>query len=457
MNINLVKGAAAVGESTITNWDQAAIKELERFSEAKAIRANQMAAKRNAINNKVASYVDALNSNVDASSLTETQQAEVTKFLTKRRSEYAAAASEVAGLEPTNPRYLELRDVMNGVQNSFQNLAGSLKKYKEDKVNYLKDFDSKTLSEGNDLNSLDAASKIYTSEGSIQVSDNGSINFWNEENKNYDSYDSIQKPFLKDFKSADAILNLNEKVYNSGRVLSGARKKMIKQKLNRMVSQGGRQSLVSLAKDDFLMDGGLGIQDESLFEAGNEEMLKEVVLNSYMDMLSESAMQGANDKRPASGRGKTGFSGALKDEISLAQPIVNDAQEFSKISSNAYSPQQKAQLIVNAINSLNPNSRAPYVTREQFYESYLAGNQLKDSEEARAEFSNTYKDAQVFRFNGELTTPEYINIDNEQSLYDFYLSKTDLSSKARNYFRMQYQPLQPKNNTTEGSMSKYNK
>mgnify|MGYP000707638502 CR=1 FL=1 len=49
-----------------------------------------------------------------------------------------------------------------------------------------------------------------------------------EDKGNYDSYSQIQKPFLKDFKTADTILSLNEKIYNAGAPLTGARANMIR-------------------------------------------------------------------------------------------------------------------------------------------------------------------------------------------------------------------------------------
>ena len=80
---------------------------------------------------------------------------------------------------------------------------------------------------------------------------------------------------------------------------------MVRQKLNNMVSSGGRDTLLSLASDDFIIEGGLGLQDPTLFEKENEAFLKEAVLDGYMSVLEDSASQGAIDNRPkVSGGGK---------------------------------------------------------------------------------------------------------------------------------------------------------
>ena len=108
----------------------------------------------------------------------------------------------------------------------------------------------------------------------------------------------ITKPFLKDTTAGNSILQMNEQVYKSGKELTGARRNMVRQKLNNMISSGGRDTLLSLASDDFVIEGGLGLQDPSLFEKENEALLKQAVLDGYMSVLEDSAAQGAIDNRP---------------------------------------------------------------------------------------------------------------------------------------------------------------
>ena len=62
------------------------------------------------INNRVAKYIDALDTNVDISALTEVQQKSITDFLVNNRNEYAEAASRIARIEdPSSEEYLNLR------------------------------------------------------------------------------------------------------------------------------------------------------------------------------------------------------------------------------------------------------------------------------------------------------------------------------------------------------------
>lgn len=470
MNINLVKGAASLGQSQRSTYVDAMQKSLQSASQAAAIvNANRQAEKQQ-INAKVGRYIDNLNSEVDLTQLNSTQQLAVTNFLVENKNIYANAASEIARIDdPADPRYMELVEKINGVQSSFKNLAGQINKYKEDKIAYLKDFDDKRLSDGNNMGTLAEASKIYTDEAYFGIQAGGNLSLWNNNKNEYESYVDIQKPFLKDFKAADSILKLNESVYSTGQALSGARKNMIRNKLKNMINAGGRDTLLSLASDDFLIDGGLNLQDPSLFEPENQDMLNEAVLNSYMDALTSTAAQGANDKRPATGKGRGGFGGALKDEISIAEApdgVVNDALNFSMLNKNvpANQREQKTKLLVNEINKIDTSTEAKYMTRGELYEQYLTVNKLDDSKEDRDSFKNEFGNSQIYSYNPKsLSLSEVkkvpINTDNPKDLYKFYLDNLKLSPKARNHFYSNYgnytQATTSNNSSTNSSTNNF--
>jgi len=439
MDINLVKGAALLGESKRSTYLNAMQKSLQAGSQAAAIGRARREAEKQQINTKVGNYIDNLNSEVDLTQLTSTQQLAVTNFLVENKNVYANAASEIARIDdPSDPRYMELREKMNGVQNSFTNLARQVNGYKEDKVAYLKDFDDRRLSDGNNIGTLNEASKIYTDEGNFGIGEGGNLTFWNDGKEEYESYTDIQKPFLKDYKSADSILKLNESVYSAGASLSGARQNMLRNKLKNMITSGGRDSLLSLASDDFLIEGGLNLQDPSLFDPANQDLLQDAVLNSYMDALIDTAAQGARDKKPARGRGSGGFSGALQDEINLSGPVVEEAMKFANLGGLA-DEGDKATAIARYINSTNLSSKSmPYISRAEFFEDYMDVMDFDDDEvaEAEKEFAKEYGNSQIFKFNGQNPGQSRginVNINDPQSLYKFYLQNSNLGSKATNY------------------------
>ena len=438
MDINLVKGAALLGQSKRSTYADAMQKSLQSASQASAIVNARRQAEKQKINATVGGYIDNLNSEVDLTQLNSTQQMAVTNFLVENKNVYAKAASEIARLDdPSDPRYMELREKMNSVQNSFKNLAGQVNGYKEDKIAYLKDFDDRRISDGNDISALSSASKIYTDEGDFGIGEGGNLNFWNNDKEEYESYTDVEKPFLKDFKSANNILSLNEKVYSAGSSLSGARQNMIRNKLKNMISSGGRDTLLSLASDDFLIEGGLNLEDPSLFDPANQDLLQDAVLNSYMDALIDTAAQGARDKKPARGKGSGGFSGALQDEINLSGPVVEEAMQFSNLSQMPEA--NKATAVAQFINSTNLSSKSmPYISRAEFFEDFIEVKDYDDDEIAEAEkaFTKEYGNYQIFKYNGSNPGDSRginVDINNPQSLYKFYLQNSNLGSKATNY------------------------
>ena len=438
MNQGLVKGAALLGASNQSSWGQAFQEGLNASISSAAIGIAKQKAEKQRINTKVGGYIDSLNSEVDLTKLTAEQTNAVTNFLVENKNEYARAASEIARIDdPTDPRYMKLRNTMNGVQTSFSNLANQVNAFKEDKISYLKDFDDRRISDGNSMQSLSEAAGVFTDEASFGIGKGGNLNFWNEGKGEYENYTNIKKPFLKDFKSANNILSLNEKVYSAGSSLSGARQDMIRNKLKNMISSGGRDTLLSLASDDFLIEGGLNLEDPSLFDPANQDLLQDAVINSYMDALIDTAAQGARDKKPARGKGSGGFSGALQDEINLSGPVVEEAMQFSNLSQMPEA--NKATAVAQFINSTNLSSKSmPYISRAEFFEDFIEVKDYDDDEIAEAEkaFTKEYGNYQIFKYNGSNPGDSRginVDINNPQSLYKFYLQNSNLGSKATNY------------------------
>ena len=446
MNKQLVAGEAFVRQSSQPTWNKALTTGLNNSLSELYKRNAVKKAERQAANARVSGYINQLNSDIDLTNLTDGQQKAVTNYLVEERNKYAESARQIAKIEDTaSEEYLNLRDQMNGIQRSFGNLANQLNGYKEDKISYLKDFDDNRVSDGNEIGSLSKASRIYTNEGSMGIGPGGQVTFWDDDKLKYENYSTIQKPFLKDFAAADSILQLNESVYNAGQSLSGARQDMVRNKLKNMINSGGRDTLLSLASDDFLIEGGLNLQDPSLFEPENQELLSEMVLDSYMDAITNTASQGANDKRPATGRGQGGFSGALKDEIATSEAVVNNALNFSRLSANvpANQREQKSKALVNEINKIDTSTNTKYMTRGELYQQYLTVNKLDDSKEDRERFKNDFGMSQLYSYNPKsLALSEVqgvpVNTDDPRELYKFYLDNLKLSSKARNYFYGNY-------------------
>lgn len=305
-NSDLIKGSARVYASQTGDFGASLSKSLEKGAARLQQISNDKKREKEAINNKTANFINRLNSTVDVTNLNGSQQQAVTDFLVKGRNEYAGLASRMAKMEPSSAGYMDAVSRMNDIQMSFQTLAGNVKMYKKDRVSFIEDFDNDMLSEGNEVGTLGEVSNIYTEGGNFSVAQGGGLEFFDEASGLSKNYSDIKKPFLKDFAAADNIIQMNQSLYASGKELTGARRNMIQQKLKNLIGKGGRDTLMSLASDDFIMEGGLGLQDPMLFEPENQDALKQAVVDGYMNVLDASAKQGAADKAPKTGSGASG-------------------------------------------------------------------------------------------------------------------------------------------------------
>ena len=187
---------------------------------------------------------------------------------------------------------MELIDVMNGVNNRVKNFAGQVDSLKGMKEQFVKDVDSGLISDGNDVGKFAITTDALTNSSLFMVDDSGNIAFSNELGQ-VDLFKDLPSYFNKDFDTANQLTNLMETVYSAGQSIDSNKENILRMKLTNMISQGGRSTLLSLANDDFFVQGGLGIADPLLYEKENEEQLKEQVISGYIKALKDTAAQGA--------------------------------------------------------------------------------------------------------------------------------------------------------------------
>ena len=107
--------------------------------------------KNNQYQNTVNDYMGKLKTGMDFSSFSGSETAAMRNFLMAERSKYADAAKNISKIEDaSSPEYAQYVDVMNGVNNSFTNLAEQLKSYKKSKLDYAGDQLNNSLSKGMD-------------------------------------------------------------------------------------------------------------------------------------------------------------------------------------------------------------------------------------------------------------------------------------------------------------------
>lgn len=298
--------------------------------------------------NKIAGFMQKMNTEVDITSLTGDQQNSITEFLVAQKRIYADAATEITQYDPTSDRYMELISVMNGVNNKVSNLSGQLDAFKEQKLNFVNDVNSGLISDGNDVGKFAVTSDILTNSANMLVDESGNLAFSNELGQ-IDLFSELPSYFKKDFDSANKLTKLMETVYSSGQTISGNRENMLRMQLTNMIGQGGRSTLLSLANDDFFVDGGLGIVDPRLYEEENEEELKERVISGYLTALKETAKDGA---RAASKNNK-------------ARPATRYQQEMAQVT-NMFN--NAAPAVVDNLNNLYNNVGEDGITFESLFD-----------------------------------------------------------------------------------------
>jgi len=180
------------------------------------------------IQQKVNGYMAKMKTDMDFTSFTPAETKSMREFLLAERSKYVDAAKTAAQFkDATSPAYLEAVDVMQGVNNSFTNLASQLGSYKKGKVDYASAMQQGLFSNGNDP-SRSRESMIaygfYDGDGDgrsdsrydspFQIQEGGNIGF--KVDGNTIDYGDMAEPFVKDTKFLNSLNKVSENAYNNG-------------------------------------------------------------------------------------------------------------------------------------------------------------------------------------------------------------------------------------------------
>ena len=291
---SLVRGEAAMrqagGFQPLAQAFDAPMQRLQQAAKERQAREQQR-------NNKVESYISALNSNIDVTALTETDQKAVNQYLMGVKDEYAEAASAIVNFKPGTPEYMEQLDVMNGVKNSLANLKGELDGYQESKGNYMDSF--KDQSAGNNSLQSDNAANVFTGETPFTIGTGGHLFFQGQDGTNM-AYKDIKMPFKKDYKSAMQYNDLFTPIYNSG-TYDSTKQKVFEDRIRAMMSSNpdGMKSIIA----DELSSFG---EYQDLIPLLDDPAKLEEVTEAFVQRSSEAARKAAAEgkaKKQTTGSG----------------------------------------------------------------------------------------------------------------------------------------------------------
>jgi hypothetical protein len=294
-----------------------------KASNAAAERESKYAAVKSGINANMAKMDD----NVDLTAYTSEEQKGIRNFITAERSRYAFAANEISKIsDTTSPEYRHYADIMNEVNNGFKNLKTQLDGYKSDKVEFVKGVESDLWSAGNE--NFDMAASIYgvNEPTTFVIGDGGNIGFGvgNE----VVAYSDFDKPFAKDFKTVNKILDKTNTLFSNHRELNVHSERALRAELTTMLNNP--KALQSLLSSDF-NDIGISFPEGLVYDPANIDAIRSQVMDALMASYKDVAAQGkaeydasrnpSNPSNPNSGYSAT--QNAALDKLSVVSSNPN--------------------------------------------------------------------------------------------------------------------------------------
>lgn len=282
----------------------AATQTARGFNRPKTVTKNQQ------YQNRVNSLMGKMKTDMDFTSFSPEETAAMRTFLVNERQKYADAAKMLAGMtDATSPEYMAQVDIMNGVNNSFTNLADQLKAYKEGKVEYAEGMLSGAYSAGNDLENSKINATIYgfvDEDGDgrsdsrlnapFSIMEGGNIGF-NIDGQTV-SYKDTTLPLLKDYKLGVDLLKQNETVRKSGQLVSADAEKMYRLQLQTaFANQDSLRSFIYDFEDEFPTEDLGRLWEEN---PGNGDVINQIrgeVINRLVNSRIQAGQAGYAQKQ----------------------------------------------------------------------------------------------------------------------------------------------------------------
>ena len=279
----------------VTDWGGAFSEGMNKYAKINAANAANRKAKQNAAATEMKGYINKMSDDISLENLSPDQQNSVTQFLIRQRNIYARAASNAAKIDSADPLYARYAGEMNSVNGALKTLKNNLDVYKQNKVQYANDIKQNTVSLGVDPADWQAVTNLYTGKSVMQIGQGGQLLFGH--NGIWTDLTDMPAYFSKDYEAADMVLKTANDLYAAKRPLTegGARYNLVRNQLLNQINKKGRESLLSLAYDDLITDGGLGVVPEEYLAIENEEALRNWVVDNYMNIYSQTAQAGYDD------------------------------------------------------------------------------------------------------------------------------------------------------------------
>jgi hypothetical protein len=277
---------------------------------------------RREIANKTEQWGSQLDGNIDASAVPDVYRQGITDFLLNQRNVYWEHAKAASNSEIGSEAYQAAVAGMNGVNSAVKNLRVQLDSYNTGSTAFAEASDSNHISGGMPLDELAVSEQIYSHTLPMHINDTGDIAFSNEDGNVMDLKD-MPTLKLKDFKANNAYLGLAGKIYQSGNKLNGSLATLHRGSV-RNILRGNRDTLLHMATDDSIIDGGFGIVDPHSLST---EELTTRMEDAMMDALGQVANDGYNAKR--GGRSQSNQSSGGPGDIKMSAVPAMQAYDIA--------------------------------------------------------------------------------------------------------------------------------
>ena len=265
------------------------------------------------LNKKVDTYIDNLPPGYEVEKLPAYMRQGVTNWSKDMQLQAGNFARLMKKTKPGSAEYINANSMFNDVKNQFKNISSNLDQFKASKTEFLKDYDSKTISEGANTDQLKL---LYSGQPSYSLI-NGQVKYQLEDGSMVDG-NNLPKYFNKNSDGANKLMQLNESSYNSGTQWDDYQRSMYERKVRNVVQEKGREGLLSLATDKFL-DAPIIAKDHPngwLLQEENHDQLEQYVIDQYVNGMEEAAGQGYQKNQSSS----SGGSNSSKYSANVSNP-----------------------------------------------------------------------------------------------------------------------------------------
>jgi hypothetical protein len=264
------------------------------------------------LNKKVTDHIDGLPPGYAVEKLPASMQGQVTELF-RRQYQDAGNYMRLKNKAPAgSAQWIDADSKFQSIKSQWTTMSGQLDNFQALKTEYLKDYDSRTISEGSDT---DALKLLMSTDNYTFGTENGNIAFHLEDGSIIKGGD-LPTYFNKNSAGASKLLELNQKAYNNGGEWDGSTRDLYKRQVKLIARENGREGLLSLATDDFLDEPLIDRDGPNawLLEPEYHDELEDFVIDNWVSGI-ETASNSGYQKKKRKSTVTTGGGGGSKGPL----------------------------------------------------------------------------------------------------------------------------------------------